>query len=126
MTKSVLIKIGCLALLMVAPTQVLAGNGYHGHQDGPEKPIKAEIKLADLDLGSAAGREALDRRIKRAVDQICPPNRSIQNAKDYRNFRKGLATCRAATIAQIRPKVDLALRKAGRVEGVELAALQMK
>ncbi|MBN8813122.1 MULTISPECIES: UrcA family protein [unclassified Sphingomonas] len=33
------------------------------------------VSYADLDLSRAAGRQALDRRLARALDQICPADR---------------------------------------------------
>jgi len=103
----------------------LADIGYHGHENRAGEPIEIAIELAEFDLLSAAGRDMLDREVKRVVDEVCPPNRSMQNAKDWRNFKRQLAECRVSTYAQIEPKVELAIREATRAESrTELAELR--
>jgi len=47
---------------------VLLAAPAHAHQD---EAMSVDVKIADLDLGSASDRARLDRRIRQAAGQIC-------------------------------------------------------
>jgi UrcA family protein len=74
-----------------------------------------EVRHADLDLTSATGRSALDRRVARAADRIC-------GAVDIRDTRMMSAKrrCVAGTVRAARPAIELAQRNA-MTGGVRLA-----
>ena len=74
------------------------------------------IPTADLDLGSAAGRKALDRRIGRAVIEICG-----QAADADLAGRNAVRKCRADALVQANAARDqrLAMRSD---EPIQLAA----
>ena len=73
---------------------------------------KAEVRYADLDLSTDAGRAALDKRIVRAADTVCGP---FDRASAFQAMR-----CRSKAIADARSQAQVASAKAG--NGVELAA----
>lgn len=115
------------ASLLATAAPALADIGYHGHEAKAGETISEAITFSDLDLADEEGREVLAERVKRAVDRICPPNRSMQNGKDWRNFKRDLAACRASAHSQIEPKVQLAIRKASQAEqATKLAELDKK
>ena len=66
-----------------------------------------EVRHGDLDLTSAAGVARLDRRIKAAAARAC----GSYDERDLRMAAEARA-CRSETIAQARPKVDLAIAQA--------------
>ncbi|MEG3179965.1 UrcA family protein [Sphingomonas sp. LT1P40] len=73
---------------------------------GGEKKIA--VSYADLNLVSAKGKQAFDRRITTAARRICDaaPQRDLaMQAADNR--------CVAAVLATTAPAIDLALRNAG-------------
>ncbi len=72
------------------------------------------VRIADLDLASAAGQAALTRRIGHAATLVC----GRPDARDLVAVRYSGA-CRTAAIADAMPQVQLAL--AG-TKGVQLAA----
>ena len=83
------------------------------------EPIQAEslaVSIADLDLTSAAGRQAFDRRLGRAVVELCGQAADVDLAG-----RNAVRKCRADTLAQAHRAKDqrLALRS---VEPIQLAA----
>ncbi len=68
----------------------------------------ARIAHGDLNLASAAGVKALDRRIARAIDQVCEPQAGyaaiyLDRAEDE---------CRTVQQAQIQPRRDAAIARA--------------
>jgi len=109
------VSVGIAASIGLA-SPAFADIGNHGHKNSAGEPIEIAIKLSEFDLSSASGRDMLDRKVKRVVDEVCPPNRSMQNAKDWRNFKRQLAECRVSTYAQIEPRVELAIREATKAE----------
>jgi UrcA family protein len=79
-------------------------------------PVRAEtrsvpVRYADLDLGTAAGKSTLDRRIDHAADIVC-------GASDQVN-KFDVANCRSKAIASARNAARLA--SAQSTKGVELA-----
>jgi len=60
-----------------------------------------EIRTADLDLASSAGRATLDARIGHAVDRICgdPHSRSTWDQQNY-------ADCSKQARADVKARVD--------------------
>ncbi|MEO7603114.1 MAG: UrcA family protein [Sphingomicrobium sp.] len=82
-------------------------------------PIQAEslaVSIADLDLASAAGQKAFDRRLGRAVVDLCGEAADVDLAG-----RNAVRKCRADTLAQAYRAKDqrLALRSA---DPIQLAA----
>jgi UrcA family protein len=49
----------------------LAGTAITPAFAGEDAPRTTEINVADLDLGTAAGQRTLDKRIEKAVRQVC-------------------------------------------------------
>ena len=60
--------IACACLSSVAPAQ-------------DREPVKAQVRYADLDLSSTAGRAALKSRIRGAAEIACPEMGSSLTAK---------------------------------------------
>jgi UrcA family protein len=62
---------------------------------------KVDVRVADLDLASHAGRAVLEQRIGHAVDRICgsPHTRSTWEVQNY-------ATCSQTARAQVQSQVD--------------------
>ncbi len=73
------------------------------------------VSYADLDLGRAEGRKALDRRIEQAVDRICRDDDSIRDLVRSRLTRE----CRAGAFASVQPQLA-ALYGAGRWDQASL------
>ena len=67
----------------------------------------AVVRLADLNLATAAGEQALHGRINRAVDRVC-------GEVDLRDLRAMSAkqACRTATLAKVTPQVEVAIADA--------------
>ena len=85
-----------LAYLFVAgaAAPVVAGAAFAAPVGAPAAPETRIVSYADLDLGAAAGRDRLDRRIAAAVRAVCG---SVPPA-DLRG-RAEVAACRAETFA---------------------------
>ena len=85
-------------------------------QIAPATEVMQVIPTADLDLASAAGRKALDRRIGRAVIDLCGQAADVDLAG-----RNAVRKCRADTLVQAYQARDqrLALRSN---EPIQLAA----
>ena len=60
----------------------------------------ARVKVADLDLHSAAGRAELDRRLNRAVATVCPEAASIRELRNVQQADACRAQARAAIARQ--------------------------
>lgn len=69
----------------------------------PHHELKhATIKYADLDLNSAAGADALARRIKGAAKQVCKPEpRHIRELKDQQDYKKCLDGASSHALASL-------------------------
>lgn len=88
---------------------------------GPGKSV--QVSYSDLNLASAAGKKALERRISRAANVVCgnPANPRDLVAGAHRK------RCVAAALDSARPAVELALRSAAtrqlaaRDQGVRVA-----
>ena len=83
------------------------------------EPIQAEsltVSFADLDLSSAAGQRTFDRRLGRAVVELCGQAADVDLAG-----RNAVRKCRADTLAQAHQAKDqrLALKSS---EPIQLAA----
>ena len=78
------------------------------------------VSYADLNLGSAPGRDALQQRIGFAATYVCGPS-------DHRDIPMTIAVgeCRTATIADARPQFEAAVARYrhGTVEVLTGAAL---
>lgn len=68
------------------------------------------VSYADLDLSRAAGRAALDRRLAKALDQVCPAERPGLLTQAPEALR-----CQAATRQQIAEARQQALASRGSV-----------
>ena len=65
--------------------------GQAAAQPGAE-PLSQRVSYADLDLSSATGRAALERRIKQAVSRVCPGKPHIAQLKENNIHRACLDT----------------------------------
>ena len=59
-----------MSLMIAATTLVPASLAAH-QADGASEQQSVRVSFADLNLASPGGRAALDRRLSRAVDQVC-------------------------------------------------------
>jgi len=71
------------------------------------------VRHADLNLASAAGRAALDRRIDRAARQVCGTALTVEL-----DLAAEIEACRADVLAEARAQRDAL------VSGIELAELR--
>ncbi len=62
------------------------------------------VKIDDLNLGSAAGRQTLSRRLDAAVDAVCPASEAVDRYAELR--------CRTAATQQARADVAHATGRA--------------
>ena len=68
----------------------------------PAQAASRQVSFADLDLSSAAGRAAMDRRINRAASSVCvAENSSLQSA----------SVCHRETVARAQADLDQAIRR---------------
>ncbi|HEY0116111.1 MAG TPA: UrcA family protein [Allosphingosinicella sp.] len=96
-----------LAALLAAATVTASGIGHVAHAQAPAARTVA-IHYGDLDLGSRAGRSALDHRIRQAVRQACGDASSV----DLRGQNQ-VAACRDDLAASLVPQRDAAFASAG-------------
>ena len=75
-----------------------------------EAPLQVRVYYGDLDLSGRAGIETLDRRLLRAVKQVCPSDNGVREMARLRT----IALCRAAKQAEIAPLRQSALAAAAR------------
>ena len=94
----------------------LASAPARSAQASSPAPVTQTVPTADLDLSSEAGRKALDRRIGRAVIDLCGQAADVDLAG-----RNAVRKCRDDALAQAYQARDqrLALRSA---EPIQLAA----
>jgi UrcA family protein len=85
-----------LSAALVAPA--LAGNPF---EDNAPRPTR-QIRIADLDLGSAAGQRQLDARIESAVRKVC---RSVSVRTGTRIHDQSAQECKARARAEARSQV---------------------
>lgn len=76
-----------------------------------------EVQIADLDLTTAQGQQALDNRLNSAARASCgtPGSRSLQALSAHRR-------CREAALAAVRPQAERAIAAAMANQQVQLAA----
>lgn len=94
----------------------LASPGYAGDVNGKQLNAEANalktISFSDLDLQSESGRDALDKRIKIAVNDFCRSDHIHEGGrKDFRRFSRKVYDCRRVVDAEIRPQIKLAIEK---------------
>ena len=77
----------------------------------------ARVVYGDLDLSRTAGQAALNRRIRRAADAVCPSEaRGISSVRAHRQ-------CVSAAMANAQPHVDRAIALAGNLQFAGRASL---
>lgn len=69
----------------------------------------SRVHIADLNLHSEAGRAELDRRLRRAVDAVCPAPADSRNLHQIQQAE----ACRAAALATVTQQRHSALAAAG-------------
>ena len=69
------------------------------------------VSYADLNLGTASGRTALDRRITNAAEQLCGFYQPTELT-----WAAAVRACQSETVALAQPQVDAALRERGSVQ----------
>jgi UrcA family protein len=100
-----------LAAAFVATGITLAPAASASVSSDPETMV---VHYGDLDLGTEKGRVTLDRRIFRAVGDLCHVN-AVRNIDLNRR-------CRASVMETVRPAVQLAVRNsADRVASADSA-----
>jgi UrcA family protein len=70
-----------------------------------EVPSQVRVYYGDLDLSRQAGIQTLDRRLQRAVKEVCPSDNGVREMARLRT----IALCRAAKQAEIAPLRQSAL-----------------
>ncbi|WP_156679885.1 UrcA family protein [Sphingomonas profundi] len=94
-----------LAVSAAATLAAVAGIPAHAADLGDQRSV--EIRHGDLDLTSAQGSAALQRRVRLAVRSVCGTADTRDLAAQQR-----MAACRAQANAAARPRVDLAIASA--------------
>ena len=74
------------------------------------------VETADLDLSSAKGQRALDRRLALAVKEVCGPSSDVDIAG-----KNEVRRCRVDTLAKVATERDERIARASR-EPIEVAA----
>jgi UrcA family protein len=69
----------------------------------------SRVHVSDLNLNTTAGRAELDRRLRRAVDAVCP---AAADSRDLRGIQRTRACCTAA-LATVTKQRHSALAAAG-------------
>lgn len=100
-------KILIASLLAIGATPALAE---------PPAVVTATVQVADLDLSTTAGQRALDRRLQRAVADVCgvASNADLEGKNDVRR-------CRVETLASLSSERDQRIA-AGSDRPIEIAA----
>lgn len=62
-----------------------------------------KVKVADLDLASAAGKQALDRRLRAAIDQVCSPRGSVLARA---GLSKDAKACKQQALADVQQQLE--------------------
>ena len=83
-----------------------------------EQPILASstVQTADLDLTTAKGQQALDRRLQQAVKEVCGKSSDVDVAG-----KNDVRRCRAETLADLSSERDLRVARASG-EPIQVAA----
>lgn len=71
-----------------------------------QETMRRTVQVADLDLGTARGVAALDRRIGLAVDTVCG------RPQEDRVLATEISRCRTVAFAEAQPQRQLALKGA--------------
>lgn len=77
----------------------------------PRAEVSMQISHADLDLNSAAGAEALRKRVAKAAHRLC--FQSINKGKLSISQREEATKCRDEAMRATSPQVELAIARAG-------------
>jgi UrcA family protein len=94
-------------IIAMTAAAVLGLSAAHAAAQTDDAP-KATVSYADLDLSSVPGRAALERRIERAVDRVCPEQPAPFQLGEQKAFR----ACHASALDKA--KAQLAEIYAGR------------
>lgn len=100
-------------LAIIGLFTVLFGGAFIAYAQRDEarwhEPMPMAVSFAGLDLSSPEGQQLLDRRIRRALDQVC-------GRDDMRDLAQAAAIrrCRRDAMAGARPQVRLAVQNAMR------------
>ena len=90
-------------MLKIIPALLLAA-GLPGIATAQEVPVAVSVSYHDLDLRSAAGVKALDRRLRRAVGEVCGDDLSVDVWSKIAARR-----CRAAKLVEVNGMRDTLL-----------------
>ena len=85
-----------LSAALVAPA--FAGNPFE--DNAPRRT--AEVRIADLDLGTAAGQRTLDARVESAIRQVC---RSVSAKTGTRIMDQSAQDCKTHARAEAKSQV---------------------
>ncbi|MES2755693.1 MAG: UrcA family protein [Pseudomonadota bacterium] len=109
MVRNLLALAGLLAVALVAAIGIQAYDNYDPVLDAD--PPRLAVSYVGLDLATPEGVELLEGRINRAIDKICPDDRSR-----HRNLKHAAAVsrCRRDAVASVGPQVDGAIAAAER------------
>lgn len=89
------------AFTAILGTALLAGPAYSQFAE----PVSVEVKIADLNLGSAAGQARLERRVRQAAGRICGAEpRTIDLRIDHQRCRGEVLSDAALKIAALKDK----------------------
>src|SRR5690606_5541282 len=85
---------------------LVAGAAAAQSRPAPDAPVTSQthrvVSYADLDLGTAAGRETLARRIRGAAEAVCPsPSRLLAVEAERRACLRGAVESGEAQVAAI-------------------------
>lgn len=97
MTKTIV-----LAVLMTVSLPVLA--------KANEPTTSVRVGYSDLDLTTAAGQNAFDRRLRRAIEAVCPSTNGVRDIESLAAIRR----CKTTAAAQVAPARAAALATAAR------------
>lgn len=86
-------------------TPALANNPF---QEAPRRT--AEVRISDLDLGTAAGQRTLDNRIENAIRQVC----RTASLTGTRILDQSAQECRARARAEAKQQVAALMDRAQR------------
>lgn len=81
-----------------------------------QQPLQERVRVADLDLGTAAGKRTFERRVEAAIRRVCPAPHSlaVSTPRSKRLARQCRQDARAQVQAQLQqhgiPGVLLATR----------------
>jgi UrcA family protein len=82
----------------------------------PPSIASSTVQTADLDLTSAKGQQALDRRLQQAVKEVCGKSSDVDVAG-----KNDVRRCRAETLASLSSERDLRVARASG-EPIQVAA----